>query len=499
MWGLLAICAFLAVLQIWYTTSRGLGVEVDSVAYVTSARTLLAGRGLQTWNGPLRLFPPGYPGMLALGGLTGVDPLVSGRWLHIALHALLGCLLVSIAYWVTRHSALGAALMMGLFLTAEELLRESSAALSEAPFLVLVLLTLLCMARGLAAGSSTLILIAFIMGATSIMVRPLGLALWPVLALLLLLFGPGSTPRRWGMLIVGSVMMLTPFVLWLMWNGLTTGTLTGRPSAFNWLTPDDLTMCFTTLARFILPVPRSVQARASKPVIGVVLVIGMLAIAHAGSLFLHQVRAEYRERRTLSFEPLLLAMCPLFAGSYLVTMLTSKLFHDAATPLDSRHLFPLVPICQLFVLGVLFRTGDGRKLGKNDAQLLPTLYVILYVILISKSWFRTANELHYQGIGYTHVEWASSEGMHYVESLPDSIRVVSNAPDAVFFLSGRVAERLPFKFHPTSRQRYPQFEVEMADSGMLCSLGGARSSSSIVSPGVCTFPQGRRSRVNCRN
>ncbi len=464
MWGVLAICAFLAALEIWYTTSRGLGVDVDSVAYVTSARTLLAGRGLQTWDGPLRYFPPGYPGMLALGGLTGVDPLVSGRWLHVALHALLGCLLVSVAYWVTRHSVLGAALMMGLFLTAEELLRVSSAALSETPFLVFVLLTLVCMARGLAAGSSRLISIAFIMGAISIMVRPLGVALWPVLALLLLFFGPGPTSRRWVMLIVGSVIMLTPLTLWLMWSWRTTGTLTGRQSAFNWLTPDDLTVFFTTAARFILPVPRSIQARASKTkVTGVVLVIGMLAMAHAGSLLLRQIRGEYRERRTLSFERLLLVMLPLFAGTYLVTMLTSKLFHDAATPLDSRHLFPLVPLCQLFVLGVLFRTGDGRKPGKNDPRLLPILYVILYVFLISKSWIRTANDLHYPGIGYSHVEWASSEGMHYVESLPDSIRVVSNAGDAVRFLSGRVVDPLPWKFNPTSRRMNPRFEEQMAE------------------------------------
>ncbi len=465
-WGVLlvlAICAFLAGLEIWYTTSRGLGVVVDSTQYVTCARNLLAGRGLRTRVGPLKYFPPGYPGMLAIGGLTGVDPLVSGRWLHVALHALLGSLLVWVAYLVTRHSVLGAALMMGLFLTTEEILPLSSAAVSDVPFFVFVPLTLLCMARGLAVGSTTLILIAFIMGATSIIVRPVGLALWPVLALLLLLFGPGSTSRRWVILIVGSVITITPFALWLMWSLRATGTLTGRQSAFNWLTRHDLTVFFTSLARFILPVPRSIQAVAFKPVTGGVLVIGILAMAYSGSLFLRQVRAEYRERRALSFERLLLLMLPLFAGSYLVTLLTSKQLHDAHTPLDSGHLFPLVPPCQLFLLGVLFRTVDGRKPGKIDARLLATLYLLLYMVIISQSWIRTANDIHYRGIGYANVEWAQSEGMRYVESLPDSIRVVTNAADAVYFLSGRDVDMLPWKFNPTSRRLNSRFEEEMAE------------------------------------
>ncbi len=83
--------------------------------------------------------------------------------------------------------------------------------------------------------------------------------------------------------------------------------------------------------------------------------------------------------------------------------------------------------------------------------------------MLSKSCIRTANDLHFRGIGYTNVEWAHSEGMHYVESLPDSIRVVTNAADAVNFLSGRVVDPLTRKFNPLSRRLNSRFEVEMAE------------------------------------
>jgi hypothetical protein len=432
------------------------------VAYVDCARNLLAGCGFQDRGRPLRYWPPGYPCVLALGGLlTGDDPLASGRWLHVSLHALLGCLMAWAAYRVTGRSVLGAALIMGLFLTTDDLLPLSSNALSVIPSFVFVLLALLCLARGLATGRGVLISIAFILGAASIIVGPICVALWPVVGLSLLLFGPGSARKRWVILILGSVVMFTPLALWLVRTWWVFGTLTGRPSAFNWLTRTDLKQFSSTLARFTLPVPPNILAKASKLEIGVVLALGMLVLAYAGSLLLRRVRTEYREQYPLSFESLLLVMLPLFAGSYVSTLIASKLIHDAYTSMDAGHLFPAILVLQLFVLGVLFRTPEGRNPGKIKSRIVLSVYVILYMALSSNSWVSVANHLHKQGLGFTEPIWAQSEGVDYLKSLPDSIRVITNAPD-VYFLSGRLADMLPWKFEPTSRRPNPQFAEEMA-------------------------------------
>ncbi|OUC07239.1 hypothetical protein RY27_16060, partial [Litorilinea aerophila] len=102
-----------------YATAWGLGASPDSAAYIGVARNLLAGRGLgvpfgQTADVPLTHFPPLYSLALALvGGLSGTDPWLSGRWLQAALLALSVLGVGGMAYGLARRSG-RAALLAGL-------------------------------------------------------------------------------------------------------------------------------------------------------------------------------------------------------------------------------------------------------------------------------------------------------------------------------------------------------------------------------------------------
>ncbi len=81
--GLIAVSAVGVLL---YSTPQGLGLSDDSIAYIAGARSLLSGQGYrEAWlasNGPVTHFPPGFSSILALIGLSGLDPLRGARFLN---------------------------------------------------------------------------------------------------------------------------------------------------------------------------------------------------------------------------------------------------------------------------------------------------------------------------------------------------------------------------------------------------------------------------------
>src|SRR5687768_2666146 len=89
------VCAL--ALMLW-TTALGAGVSPDSVLYIDAARNLLAGKGLVALGIPLSHYPPGYPAVLALGGLAGIEPLAGARLLNALLFGLNAMLIGWLAY-----------------------------------------------------------------------------------------------------------------------------------------------------------------------------------------------------------------------------------------------------------------------------------------------------------------------------------------------------------------------------------------------------------------
>jgi hypothetical protein len=88
---LLALCliAVSSVGILLYSTPQGLGLSDDSIAYIAGARSLLSGQGYrEAWlasNQPVTHFPPGFSSILALIGLSGLDPLRGTRLINSIL------------------------------------------------------------------------------------------------------------------------------------------------------------------------------------------------------------------------------------------------------------------------------------------------------------------------------------------------------------------------------------------------------------------------------
>ncbi|MEW6400798.1 MAG: hypothetical protein AB1649_03300, partial [Chloroflexota bacterium] len=145
--GLLASFGVFLILQ---ATPEGLGISDDSIAYIAGARSILSGQGYrEAWlasNGPVTHFPPGFSSVLALVGLSGLDPLRGARFVNSLLFGVNAFLLGLLGWRMTKSRLAGIVLAL-LFLANASLLRVHAVAMSEPLYLFLSLLAFLAFSQ----------------------------------------------------------------------------------------------------------------------------------------------------------------------------------------------------------------------------------------------------------------------------------------------------------------------------------------------------------------
>src|SRR3990170_6236461 len=130
----LGLLAALATILVLYATPQGLSISDDSIAYIAGARSILSGDGYrEAWlasNQPVTHFPPGFSSILALIGLSGLDPLRGTRFINALLFGANTFLLGFIGWRMTKSQIAGVILAL-LFMFNASMLRAPTAAMSE--------------------------------------------------------------------------------------------------------------------------------------------------------------------------------------------------------------------------------------------------------------------------------------------------------------------------------------------------------------------------------
>jgi hypothetical protein len=134
----------------------------------------------------------------------------------------------------------------------------------------------------------------------------------------------------------------------------------------------------------------------------------------------------------------------LFAGYYALVLVLSNMLLRAYTPLDSRILSPL------FVVGTICTAiGAGRFLGglRNPAWIsIPALAAAAVFVLFSvRAGAMFVQNARQGGLGFNSRVWRESRILEIVKDMPGEFPVYSNAPEAVYLQSGRMAERIPLE------------------------------------------------------
>lgn len=453
---LIIVCAaLLGVTMLYYVTVWGIGASPDSAAYIQGARHILtqpdALRGLLTF--PSTHQPPFYSLFLALGGATGLDPLVSARWLHLALFAaniaLFGIVLSLMvdSWWLVAGGLL-------LFATAAPTRLIHSFAWSEPLFMLLSFTGLTFCAIYLQKGKDRYWLAAALFTGLACLTRFAGVPFILAGAIAIALFSHASLHRR--IVVAGLFTLLSslPLMLWMVRNLIVAGATTSRQFAFH-------PVGGTQLRQFLLTVSGWLQIPDNwSNILRLAVWLGLLIFTAAVVIIRRNAQSPAPASRN-DAAPLtkLLLLASLLYTSFLLFSIS---FFDANTPLDDRILSPLlfalIPLATLLIAEA-WHLRKPRPRSQLLLLVLPTLLVIL----------TTINGLHWlqsqrgTGLGYASPRWQQSPLLAEIRRLPQNAVIFSNAPEAIILLGNHTAQALPRKQDAMSQSSNDQYDRQLDD------------------------------------
>ena len=442
----LGLIALGAVGVLLYATPEGLGLSDDSIAYIAGARSMLNGEGYrEAWlasNGPVTHFPPGFSSILALIGVSGLDPVRGARFLNALLFGASSFLLGIIGWRMTKSQAAGMALAV-LFAVNLSLFRAFAVAMSEPLYIFFSLAAFLTFSEYFSSEKNLWLIGTGLLVAFAYLTRYAGLALLATFLVALVLLHD-----TWKKRIAGAVIFIASFIplvlAWSIRNKLVADNATNRTLVYHPLTMENLEIGIFNLTEFLVPVAAWRGGINKEPGVFILFVsavtLAILIWVTFGGLkkFLQPNSAR---PEILSFTN------GLYIFGYLASIISSMMLFDASTKFRLRILSPVY--VSLLILFVLL----GSWLWTKRAMLWRALVVlsVLFVIMFSVSDLSAAvTKLRKSGQGYASFQWYDSKAMDFLSGLPEDIRIYTNQPGPVYLYTDRPAYVLPDLVDPVT-------------------------------------------------
>ena len=423
----------------------GVGLSADFVTYLSTARNLLAGEGFVQIHGWSYLhWPPLYPVLLATASLFAFDPYDVAGPLNAAVFGLTLFVAGQYLRWHIQHHFLVLWACLAIML-AIPLTRVASHAISEAPFILFVTLSLIRTTTLLDTGKRSDLIWAAAFASLAFLTRYIGVTLI-ITTLPLLIFQHSVVPlekaKRVGLYLLIAAL---PVGLWLLRNVLVHGRWGGPRSPSPHTLLEILDKSFSDLGGFLYLPSGSVRVVATA-LIGVALLALAISVGHAF------VRLCRKVGNGTGWSPF--HLFGGFALVYLVVLVASQ----AATellPLGGRYLSPVyIPLlfAAVFALDKLLGLEPGRKAmrtssglpviqnkivagrGRTASLLAVTLVTTLSLwlagqVVLNVREIRQNNEGRDMGMAPVLV---NSETLRYIEEHLLADRIFSNATSAIY-------------------------------------------------------------------
>jgi hypothetical protein len=436
------LVVLLGLATILLMTQNGIWLSPDSVSYISAARNLLNGQGLkiiesQSGMGelvPLTQYPPLYPSLLALTAVLKTDPVKTAGWFNALLFGANLLLLVRIlralidSKWIILFGFL-------LFWSSIPFLTIHLWAYSEPLFIFLELWGLYLLARYLKDMKlSTLASAALIIG-LSFMTRYAGAAL-VITGMVVLFSGVRRSFKRKSMDVAFFIILsCSPVLLWIIRNIHVADRAASRRFAYHPVSMAQLEIGLRSASGLLMPA-------AYPRILSEFILLSGFVVLVSGYILLRrktgQADISSSEVKYLTFTLL------VFILTYGLFLVVSKSFFDAATPFSERILSP--PFIAALLAGVFIL--NGILLDRKKRRWVPPLIATLCVFFVFSASVQsfTFMKKHYNNpMGYSHPAWKSSETIQKVRTLAPGILIISNAPDAVYLLTGRPSGSIPSK------------------------------------------------------
>jgi 4-amino-4-deoxy-L-arabinose transferase-like glycosyltransferase len=450
--GLIALGAMGVLL---YSTPEGLGLSDDSIGYIAGARSILSGQGYrEAWlasNEPVTHFPPGFSSILALIGLSGLDPLRGARFLNALLFGANAFLLGIIGWRMTKSQIAGVSLAL-LFMFNASLFRVHAVVMSEPLYIFFSLAAFLTFSEYFKAGKNIWLIATGCLVAFAYLTRYAGLALLATfLVALILLHDTWKKRLTNATIFIASTL---PFLVgWGIRNEIVAENATNRTLVYHPLSVENIKTGAYNISEFFVPVEDWRRALVQTPnllfiFLSVVVFVLLFWIVYKGlKKFL---RPETEGPEILSFTN------ALYIFGYLASIISSMMLFDASTKFKPRILSPVY--VSLFVLLVLF----GYWVWQKRVFFLRTLVVLFTIFILTFSFYETVNVvtlLHKGGQGFASFKWYDSEAMAFLRKLPQGTVIYTNQPGPVYLYTHRPSYVMPDLVDPVTglpRARYAE-------------------------------------------
>lgn len=463
----LVLLAVSGTFLVLYATPQGLSLSDDSIAYIAGARSILAGEGYrEAWlasNQPVTHFPPGFSSVLALVGISGLDPLRGTRFVNSLLFGANIFLLGLIGWRMTQRKIAGI-LLAALFLVNGALFRVHTAAMSEPLYIFFTLSAFLAFwhyfdeqnvstaksakdakeekklgALRVLGGPNGFLLATAILTAFAYLTRYAGLALFATFFVSLIILH--DTWRKQltsaGIFLAGFI----PFALaWSIRNRLFTDNATNRQLVYHPITTENIETGIYNFSAFLMPVEEWRRIIVRTPnlfwVIVAIIVLTLLVwLVLKGLKKFFQPTSETPE--VLSF------VSAMYIFGYVASILSSMTLFDASTKFQLRILSPVYVSLLIMAVYLGFHLLRKRKI-------VTIFYSLILFSLSLYSLTDALTQLRKGGQGYASFRWFDSQAMDFLSELPEGTRIYSNQVGPVYLYTGRPGYVLPDLVDPVT-------------------------------------------------
>ena len=423
----------------------GVGLSADFATYLSTAESLLAGEGFVQIHGWLYLhWPPLYPMLLAAVSLFAFDPHDVAGPLNAAVFGLTIFVAGRYLRRHVRHRFLVLWTCLALML-AIPLTRVASHAISEAPFILFVTLSLVRTSTFLDTGKRSDLIWAAAFASLAFLTRYIGVTLI-ITTLPLLIFQRDAVPlekaKRVGLYL--SIAAL-PVALWLLQNVLVHGRYGGPRNPSPHTLPEILDKYLSDLGGWVfLYLPSGSVRVAAAALAGVALLALAMSVGHAFVRSHHRVGNGTGGSRFYLFGG--------FALVYLV-FLTATQATTELLPLGGRYLSPVyIPLlfAAVFALDKVLgsrqvpeamQTGGLRVIGTiarwRADKAVPLALAVRLILLL---WLSAGAALNVRDIRQNNEgtgmgmapALVNSETLRYIAKYLLADRIFSNATSAIY-------------------------------------------------------------------
>ena len=442
----ISLMAILGIVELLISTHWGPGIGGDATIYITSARNLLAGIGIGLIqpDGSFRLipyFPPFFPLVLSLIGLTGADLVESAHWLNMLLFGGLVWLAGSLTYRVSR-SALLAGIMAALLAVSPILIPVYSWAMAEPLSIFCGILGLVLLVDYLHQPKRTgLLIFSGLLAGLAFLTRYSAVAYLAAGWVGLLVF----SKNRWQERLVKSLVYLAsglwPMIVWVIYDVSKTATLASRSLETGGGMASRIVSMLIPIKNIILRwlLPDSWIASPRYPasinlLVDILFVLGML-LWFGLIIWKLNKKTDKIENQDL-FQ--LLILLTLFILAYLGIIFVVYITTYPPITIDDRMFSP-IHIAILWIIVLL--AGLTLNLWPAWRWLKFGLPVLLILFVGAYGWrsMRIINQNYDLGLGYTSPKWRESQTVQTLKAMPANSTIVTNETMAVLFLTGRIA------------------------------------------------------------